>query len=64
MYIIDTDGLIFSAYNDNAIIPRPHNIVLRIETRGGITTLSLSDDEKIMLQIPVTPEILKIFKKL
>ena len=61
MYIIDTDGLIFQGSN---LFPKPHNIVLRIETRGGFTTLSLSDDEKIMLQIPVTPEILKVFKNL
>lgn len=65
MYIIETKGLIFSGYNgDNAIIPRIHNIVLRIETRDGLTTLSLSDDEKILLQIPVTPEIRKILKKI
>lgn len=62
MYIIDTDGLIFTG--ENPYIPRPHNIVLRIETRGGFSTLSLSDDEKILIQIPVTPEIRKILKKL
>lgn len=62
MYIIDTNGLIFMG--DNPIIPRPHNIVLRIEKRDGFTTLSLSDDEKILMQIPVTPEIRRILKKI
>lgn len=62
MHVIDTDGLIFTI--DDILRPRFHNIVLRIETRDGLTTLSLSDDEKIMLQILVTPEIQKILKSI
>ena len=60
MLIIEGKGLVFS----DSVIPRVKMLVLRVETRGGFTTLSLSDDEHIMLQIVVDSEIRKVLKKL
>ena len=50
-------GMIFKG-----IIPKQTDIAVRTEKTGDFTTLSLSDDKDLMLQVVVTPEVKKVLK--
>lgn len=62
MKILKSIGHVFT--NPNMILGKEQVIILRIETSGGYTTLSLSDDKEIMLHILVTDEIRKALKEI
>ena len=61
MKVLEVEGLMFT--KSNLLFPEKKTIVLRIEKRGGLTTVSLSDDEYTMLQIPVNGDIRKALKE-
>ena len=50
-------GMVF-----NGIVPKPTAVTIRTETTGNFSTLSLSDDKDILIQIAVTPAVKKILK--
>ena len=50
-------GFIFKGF-----LPKIAPITVRTETTDEFTTLLLSDDDKLMLQVVVTPEIKRLLK--
>ena len=50
-------GMVFKG-----IIPKHTAVTVRTETTGDFSTLSLSDDKDIMVQIVVTPAVKKVLK--
>lgn len=50
-------GLILKGF-----IPQKAPITVRTETTDNFTTLSLSDDDELMIQVVVTPEIKRLLK--
>ena len=55
-YAIAT-GIVFKG-----MIPKETQVAVRTETTGNFSTLSLSDDDSVMIQIVVTPEVKRILK--
>ena len=55
-YAIAT-GMVFKG-----MIPKKTQVAVRTETTGNFSTLSLSDDDSVMIQIVVTPEVKRILK--
>ena len=55
-YAIAT-GMVFMG-----MIPKETQVAVRTETTGNFSTLSLSDDDSVMIQIVVTPEVKRILK--
>ena len=55
-------GIVFNGAVSEVAKMRP--ITVRTETTGDHTTLSLSDDEDVLLEIVVTPAIRKLIKSL
>ena len=44
------------------IIPKQTEVAVRTEATGDFKTLSLSNDDDLMIQVVVTPEVKKVLK--
>lgn len=62
MKIAQARGIVFNGAVSEFAKMRP--VTVRTETTGDHTTLSLSDDETVLLEVVVTPAIRKLFKSL
>lgn len=50
-------GMVFKGF-----IPKQTEVAVRTEVTGNFRTLSLSDDNDLMIQVVVTPEVKKVLK--